>query len=58
MHTHAPLCLQVSLVDARGNSFYKEGKIVGYDPAYDLAVLKVYNLIFIIFSYSMACVHA
>ncbi|XWS18653.1 hypothetical protein CRYUN_Cryun32bG0063300 [Craigia yunnanensis] len=27
--------------DARGASFYKEGKIVGIDPAYDLAVLKV-----------------
>ncbi|KAJ4703131.1 Protease Do-like chloroplastic-like [Melia azedarach] len=32
---------KVSLLDARGNSFYKEGKIIGYDPAYDLAVLKV-----------------
>ncbi|XWS12346.1 hypothetical protein CRYUN_Cryun37aG0081800 [Craigia yunnanensis] len=31
----------VFLVDARGASFYKEGKIVGIDPAYDLAVLKV-----------------
>ena len=32
---------QVYLVDAKGNGFYREGKIVGYDPAYDLAVLKV-----------------
>ncbi|XP_022715520.1 protease Do-like 5, chloroplastic [Durio zibethinus] len=32
---------KVFLVDARGTSFYKEGKIVGIDPAYDLAVLKV-----------------
>ncbi|GMN43212.1 hypothetical protein TIFTF001_012425 [Ficus carica] len=31
----------VYLVDAKGNGFYREGKIVGYDPAYDLAVLKV-----------------
>ncbi|BBH01115.1 DEGP protease 5 [Prunus dulcis] len=32
---------KVYLVDARGNGFYSEGKIVGVDPAYDLAVLKV-----------------
>ncbi|KAF7842873.1 protease Do-like 5, chloroplastic [Senna tora] len=32
---------KVFLVDARGNSFYREGKIIGFDPAYDLAVLKV-----------------
>ncbi|TXG47956.1 hypothetical protein EZV62_027250 [Acer yangbiense] len=32
---------KVLLVDAKGNSFFKEGKIVGYDPDYDLAVLKV-----------------
>ncbi|XP_027332028.1 protease Do-like 5, chloroplastic isoform X2 [Abrus precatorius] len=32
---------KVFLVDAKGNSFYREGKIVGFDPAYDLAVLKV-----------------
>ncbi|OIV95757.1 hypothetical protein TanjilG_05305 [Lupinus angustifolius] len=32
---------KVSLVDAKGNSFYREGKIIGFDPAYDLAVLKV-----------------
>lgn len=31
----------VFLVDAKGNSFYREGKIIGFDPAYDLAVLKV-----------------
>ncbi|XP_026665824.2 protease Do-like 5, chloroplastic isoform X2 [Phoenix dactylifera] len=27
--------------DFKGNTFSKEGKIVGFDPAYDLAVLKV-----------------
>ncbi|XP_024931805.1 protease Do-like 5, chloroplastic isoform X3 [Ziziphus jujuba] len=32
---------KVYLADSRGNGFYREGKIVGYDPAYDLAVLKV-----------------
>lgn len=32
---------KVYLVDVKGNGFYREGKIVGYDPAYDLAVLKV-----------------
>ncbi|PON87891.1 Peptidase S1C [Trema orientale] len=32
---------KVYLVDAKGNGFYREGKIVGYDAAYDLAVLKV-----------------
>ncbi|KAA8519472.1 hypothetical protein F0562_013728 [Nyssa sinensis] len=32
---------KVFLVDARGNSFSREGKIIGFDPAYDLAVLKV-----------------
>lgn len=36
------LCLgQVYLVDKRGNSFSREAKIIGVDPAYDLAVLKV-----------------
>lgn len=37
------LCVlvQVSLVDANGNSITSEGKIVGFDPDYDLAVLKV-----------------
>ncbi|RVW34931.1 Protease Do-like 5, chloroplastic [Vitis vinifera] len=33
---------KVYLVDAKGNSFSREAKIIGYDPAYDLAVLKVY----------------
>lgn len=33
--------VQVSLVDANGNSITSEGKIVGFDPDYDLAVLKV-----------------
>ncbi|PKI31823.1 hypothetical protein CRG98_047774 [Punica granatum] len=32
---------KVYLVDAAGNSFVREGNIVGFDPAYDLAVLKV-----------------
>ncbi|XP_030553406.1 protease Do-like 5, chloroplastic isoform X1 [Rhodamnia argentea] len=32
---------KVLLVDAAGNSFVREGKIVGFDPANDLAVLKV-----------------
>ncbi|XP_011015942.1 PREDICTED: protease Do-like 5, chloroplastic isoform X2 [Populus euphratica] len=31
----------VFLVDAGGNSLYREGKIIGFDPSYDLAVLKV-----------------
>ncbi|RDX66217.1 Protease Do-like 5, chloroplastic, partial [Mucuna pruriens] len=38
---HSYSCLQVFLVDAKGNGFYREGKIIGFDPAYDLAVLKV-----------------
>ncbi|CAK7350188.1 unnamed protein product, partial [Dovyalis caffra] len=32
---------KVFLVDAAGNSLYREGKIIGFDPSYDLAVLKV-----------------
>ncbi|WCJ27423.1 DEGP protease 5 [Euphorbia peplus] len=32
---------EVTLVDSEGNSLNREGKIVGVDPAYDLAVLKV-----------------
>ncbi|KDP37993.1 hypothetical protein JCGZ_04636 [Jatropha curcas] len=32
---------KVFLVDAGGNGLYREGKIIGFDPAYDLAVLKV-----------------
>ncbi|GAV89178.1 VQ domain-containing protein/Trypsin_2 domain-containing protein [Cephalotus follicularis] len=32
---------KVFLLDSGGNSFYGEGKIVGCDPAYDLAVMKV-----------------
>ncbi|KAL4627594.1 hypothetical protein ACB092_05G176800 [Castanea dentata] len=32
---------KIYLADTRGNGFYREGKIVGVDPAYDLAVLKV-----------------
>lgn len=48
--THSYCCLQVFLVDAKGNSFYREGKIIGFDPAYDLAVLKVYIPILSFFS--------
>lgn len=33
--------LQISLVDARRNSFSGEANLVGFDPDYDLAVLKV-----------------
>lgn len=32
---------KVYFVDTSGNSFIKEGTLVGFDPAYDLAVLKV-----------------
>ncbi|CAN4081536.1 unnamed protein product [Withania somnifera] len=32
---------KVSLVNAKGESIAKEAKIIGVDPAYDLAVLKV-----------------
>lgn len=32
---------KVFLVDAKGNNFSREGKIIGFDPSYDLAVLKV-----------------
>ncbi|XAR59353.1 HtrA2 peptidase [Bertholletia excelsa] len=32
---------KVLLTDSKGNSFSKEAMIIGYDPAYDLAVLKV-----------------
>ena len=35
------LYLQIYVADTRGNGFYREGKIIGVDPAYDLAVLKV-----------------
>ncbi|XP_068654953.1 protease Do-like 5, chloroplastic isoform X4 [Aristolochia californica] len=31
----------VFLVDTNGNSFAREGKLIGLDPSYDLAVLKV-----------------
>lgn len=34
------LC-KISLVDARGKSFSREANLVGFDPDYDLAVLKV-----------------
>ncbi|GMH27696.1 hypothetical protein Nepgr_029539 [Nepenthes gracilis] len=32
---------EVFFVDAEGNTFSREGKIIGFDPTYDLAVLKV-----------------
>ncbi|KAL0534889.1 hypothetical protein IC582_029188 [Cucumis melo] len=32
---------KVNLVDVKGNGIYKEANIVGFDPEYDLAVLKV-----------------
>ncbi|XP_057429057.1 protease Do-like 5, chloroplastic isoform X3 [Lotus japonicus] len=32
---------KVFLADTKGNSFYREGKAIEFDPAYDLAVLKV-----------------
>ncbi|KAF5190506.1 Protease do-like 5 protein [Thalictrum thalictroides] len=32
---------KVLFVDTSGKSFSKEGKLIGFDPAYDLAVLKV-----------------
>lgn len=32
---------KVFLVDTDGNTISKEGKLIGFDPAYDLAVLKV-----------------
>ncbi|KAI3888037.1 hypothetical protein MKX03_015371 [Papaver bracteatum] len=34
-------CCKVFLEDAHGQKFSKEGKLVGFDPTYDLAVLKV-----------------
>ncbi|XP_038996549.1 protease Do-like 5, chloroplastic [Hibiscus syriacus] len=36
---------KVFLVDARGTSFTKQGKLIGIDPAYDLAVLKFFFLL-------------
>ncbi|KAL5716287.1 Protease Do-like 5 [Ranunculus cassubicifolius] len=32
---------KVFFVDTNGKSFIKEGKLVGFDPTYDLAVLKI-----------------
>ncbi|KAJ6824837.1 protease Do-like 5, chloroplastic isoform X1 [Iris pallida] len=32
---------KVYLQDLNGNTFSKEGKLIGYDPSYDLAILKV-----------------
>lgn len=34
------------LEDSSGTSYSKEGRLVGYDPAYDLAVLKVWKWAF------------
>lgn len=31
------------LEDSSGKSYSKEGRLIGCDPAYDLAVLKVWN---------------
>ncbi|CAN1145757.1 Protease Do-like 5, chloroplastic [Linum perenne] len=31
---------KICIVDALGNRLYRDGKIVGFDPSYDLAVLK------------------
>lgn len=33
------------LEDSTGTSYSKEGRLIGYDPTYDLAVLKVCNCI-------------
>ena len=33
------------LEDSSGKSYSKEGRLIGCDPAYDLAVLKVWNFI-------------
>lgn len=33
------------LEDSSGNSYSKEGRLVGCDPSYDLAVLKVMHLL-------------
>lgn len=30
-------------MDIDGNTFSEEGNLIGFDPAYDLAVLKVSN---------------
>lgn len=32
---------KVLLLDSNGNTFSQEGKLIGFDPAYDIAVLKV-----------------
>lgn len=39
-------------MDVKGNGIYKEAKIVGFDPEYDLAVLKVLNQACLYFSFS------
>lgn len=35
------MLFQISLVDSGGNNITRQGKIVGFDQDYDLAVLKV-----------------
>ena len=51
------LLLQILLVDASGNSFSRDGKIIGFDPSYDLAVLKVLtqSLVAVICSSLLIC---
>jgi hypothetical protein len=39
------LFLQVFLEGSGGKSYSKEARLIGCDPAYDLAVLKVWNFI-------------
>ncbi|CAK9162328.1 unnamed protein product [Ilex paraguariensis] len=48
---------KILLVDASGNSFSREGKIIGFDPSYDLAVLKVLtqSLVAVICSSLLIC---
>lgn len=38
--------LKVYLEDSSGRAYSKEGKLIGADPAYDLAVLKVSIYVF------------
>lgn len=40
------------LEDSNGKSYSKEGRLIGCDPAYDLAVLKVWNCIICASSFS------
>jgi len=52
------LILQVFLVDARGNSLYREGKIIGFDPSYDLAVLKVSDRTYVQYILNLLLIYA